>query len=181
MLLYISIGLPAEFFELTPLLLFFRLRPSGEIPVASPFIARLSYCRDLFCFCILYTCDVGFVLWTLYRTLGFTTFGFPLRIYFHYFVDLVFLRCSGVGSTYIFEILYRLSLLNCVDWSYIISAWNVDINCVVCFLIVLYYSGRVWPRYRDICILDSYCHPYRGDAAEISSDRDYLGRDNGSL
>ena len=28
------------------------------------------------------------------------------------------------------------------------TVWNVDINSVVCFLLVLYCSGRVWPRYR---------------------------------
>ena len=50
MLLYISIGLPAEFFELTPLLLFFRLRPSRDIPVASPIIARIFFVGLYFAF-----------------------------------------------------------------------------------------------------------------------------------
>ena len=55
MLLYISIGLPAEFFELTPLLLFFRLRPSGDIPVASPILARIF-------FVILYSAFASYIL-----------------------------------------------------------------------------------------------------------------------
>ena len=114
--MYISIGLPAEFFELTPLLLFFRLRPSGDIPVTSPIIARIFFVGLYFSFAsyilVLWVCIVdiehsGLLLY------------FSLRI-FSFLRGFCFLRCSGVGCLHIsLRILYRLSILNCVDCLYV--------------------------------------------------------------
>ena len=50
MLLYVSIGLPAEFIELTPFLLPFQVEAIGEIPVASPIIARIFFVGLYFAF-----------------------------------------------------------------------------------------------------------------------------------
>ena len=109
MLLYISIGLPADFFELTPLLLFFRLRLSGDILVTSPIIARIFFVGLYFAFAsyilVLWVCIVDIEhsgLLPLFSAADFLITSW-----------ICFLCCSGVGCLHISSrILYCSSLLN---------------------------------------------------------------------
>ena len=108
MLLYISIGFPVEFFELTPLLLFFRLRPSGDIPVASPIIARIFFVGLYFAFAsyilVLWVCIVNIEHSGL--LLLFSAADFLITSW------ICFLRCSGVGWLHISSrILYLFFLI----------------------------------------------------------------------